>query len=86
MQSSRCASIWSVLNLPISILSCIIIMATFPAVLENSVTRLGLLGFVIITPIIPLLFRHKRKETACLGGLLVLVAQILAFGKFSWWF
>lgn len=61
-------------------------LVTWPAVLENSVPRLSLIAYVVVCPLIPLLWRWERLPVIISVGVLTLVLQVLAVGVINFWF
>lgn len=86
MKPSRWALLWSVLSLPLSILSCIGIFSTWPAVFSNSPLRLVLILLIIGAPAIPLLLRRRGEIVVSIAGAITFVTQVWIFGSLNYWF
>lgn len=86
MKSSQWALAWSVFSLPLSILSCIGILSTWPALFSNNPLRLAFIVLILGAPAIPLLLRSRGTIVVNIVGAITFFTQIWIFGSLNYWF
>ena len=77
---------WGVFALPLSVVSLIAILATWPGVLDNSALRLVLIVYIVGLPLVPALWSAQDGRIVLPVGLAAVAAQIVSFGMLSFWF
>jgi hypothetical protein len=77
---------WGVFALPLAVVSVIAILATWPAVFDNSPTRLLCVAYIVILPIVPALWSATKRGILVLAASATLATQIATFGILNLWF
>lgn len=77
---------WGVFALPLSFISLIVAMATWPAVFGNTPIRLFLIAYIIALPAVPAFVSLENRSAMVLLGMVTVAAQVAVFGKLNLWF
>lgn len=82
----RWALVWSVLCSPLTLLTIIAVLSTWPAVFSNNPLRLVLILLIVFVPAIPLLLNRRGSLLVNVVGAIALSTQVLIFGSLNYWF